>query len=158
MSFLSNKFGRGERPNNTPWNQDMNRMFDTFFSENWPMPKISEESAKLYEWSPRVDVSETDKEFKVRAELPGVKEKDVEVSIRDNTLYIKGEKNFERDEEKEDYHHIERSYGSFQRSIPFSTRIDEERVSAKFEDGVLKVKLKKSEEALKKSRRIDIKS
>jgi HSP20 family protein len=104
---------------------------------------------------PHMDVSETDKELKVCAELPGVSEKDVDVRLEDDVLVIRAEKKFERKDEKENFHFMERSYGTFQRSLrlPFSVNPDD--VKAGFENGVLTVTLPKSAQQAR-SRRIEV--
>ncbi|GAB6888452.1 Hsp20/alpha crystallin family protein [Desulfothermus okinawensis JCM 13304] len=96
---------------------------------------------------PAVNISENEKEVKVRAELPGLDPKDVELTIQNNTLILKGEKKLEEEEKKDNFHRIECSYGSFYRSIPLPTEIDESKVSAKFKNGVLEIRLPKKEEA-----------
>ena len=151
MSFLTTKkpkrIGRSDF-----FNDEMTRWFENFFEdERFPM-----RSNLAGSFTPSIDVSETDKAYKVKAELPGLEEDDVELVFQDNTLFLKGEKKLEKEEEKEDYHYKESSYGSFHRTIPFSTRIDEEKVSAQFKKGVLTITLEKSPEAVKKTRRISI--
>jgi HSP20 family protein len=108
--------------------------------------------------APRVDVSETDSALEVEVELPGVDEKDVDVTLSDNVLTIKGERKHEREEKKKDFHLIERSYGHFARSIPLPYEVDTDAVKAKFSKGVLKVTLPKPPAAQAKARRIEVKS
>ena len=93
--------------------------------------------------APRVDVSETDTELKIEAELPGIDEKDVEVVLSDGRLTIKGEKKQEKEEKKKDYHMVERSYGSFARSIVLPFEADPDKVKATFAKGVLTVTVPK---------------
>jgi len=93
---------------------------------------------------PAVNVSETDKEVLVDAELPGLDVKDVDVSLQGETLLIKGEKKFEEEEKKDNFHRIERSYGTFTRAVPLPCNVDAKGVSAKFEKGVLHVVLPKA--------------
>jgi HSP20 family protein len=112
-------------------------------------------------FTPRIDVTESDGELTVCAELPGVEEKDLEVTLNGNQLTIRGEKkreHEEKDEKRGVYHRVERSYGSFQRTMTLPYDVDPSRVSAEFKSGVLKVKLPKPEEAQKQSKRIDIKT
>ena len=138
--------------------KEMNRLFD-HFSENmfslspmrWNMPEIS----AAY---PKMDVSETDKEFKITAELPGIDEKDIDVSVSNDMLTIKGEKKAEKEEKKSNYYRMERSYGSFQRSIPLPTEVEKDQVQASFKKGVLSIMLPKSERAVKESKKVTIKS
>jgi Molecular chaperone (small heat shock protein) len=94
---------------------------------------------------PAVDVSEDEKEITVKAELPGLEAKDVELSLENNVLFIKGEKKFEGEEKKENYLRIERSYGSFVRSVPLPREVKSEKVKARFDKGVLTVSLPKAE-------------
>jgi len=107
--------------------------------------------------APSIDVSENDKGIEVTAELPGVDEKDVEVTLADNLLTIKGEKKSEREEKEEGSYVSERSYGSFQRSFSLPYEVDAGKVEAKFDKGVLKISLPKSPELKKKTKKIAIK-
>ncbi len=103
---------------------------------------------------PVVDVSENESEVMVKAELPGLEAKDVDISLENNQLILKGEKKFEEEEKKDNYHRIERSYGSFFRSVPMPVKVKAEGIKAKFDKGVLRVTLPKDEAA--KSRKIEI--
>jgi HSP20 family protein len=93
---------------------------------------------------PAVDVFEKEDKFVVKAELPGMKEEDIHVSVVGDTLSIKGEKKTETEVKEEDYYRSERSYGSFYRSIPLPSNVDADKIKASFEDGVLEVALPKS--------------
>jgi HSP20 family protein len=106
--------------------------------------------------APRVDVSETDTELKIEAELPGIDEKDVEVVLSDGRLTIKGEKKQEKEEKKKDYHLLERSYGSFARSIALPFEADPDQVKASFAKGVLTVTVPKPPEVKAKEKKIAI--
>ena len=92
-----------------------------------------------------MDISENEKEVKVSAELPGLGPDDIEVSITQGRLTIKGKKEFEDEERKEDYHRIERSYGSFQRTVYLPVNVDESKVEATFKDGILQLVIPKTE-------------
>ena len=105
---------------------------------------------------PSIDVRETDTDLVVEAELPGMDEKDVSVTLSNDVLTLKGEKKSEREEKKEDYHVMERSYGSFQRSFRLGDTIDPDKVTAAFDKGVLKVTLAKRPEAVKTEKPIPI--
>jgi HSP20 family protein len=121
---------------------EMNQLFDDFWGGSWLTPYGASER----EWSmfsPQVDVVETDTEVKVQAELPGLEEKDFEVSVSQDTLTIRGEKKQEQEEKGRNYYRAERSYGSFQRSIPLPRNVDADRVSAEFTKGVLTISLPK---------------
>jgi HSP20 family protein len=107
--------------------------------------------------APSMDVSESERELRITAELPGVAEGDVEVTLDDDVLTIRGEKKFERKEDKENYHFVERSYGTFQRSLRIPWAVNPDEVQASFHNGVLTVTLPKSQ-AEEKSRRIAVRS
>ena len=105
-------------------------------------------------WSPAMDVMESDEEIVLKAELPGIELKDVEVLIKDNILTLRGERKFEKEEKKENYHRIERSYGVFQRSFTLPATVEQEKVKARMKDGILEVRLPKTKE--EKSKKIEI--
>lgn len=109
--------------------------------------------------APKLDVSETKDAIEIAAELPGVDEKDVELTVADGVLTIRGEKKTERDETDKDknWHVVERSYGSFTRSIALPFDPDMDKVDAKFDSGVLRIRLPKPPEAAKKQQKIEIK-
>ena len=120
-----------------------------------PVRGLGEEAMTVSEWTPLVDITEDDKEYLIKAELPEVKKEDVKVTVENGTLTITGERKFEKEEKDKKYHRIERAYGSFMRSFPLPEGAAGEKVSADFKDGVLKVHLPKSAEAKPKS--IDVK-
>lgn len=131
--------------------REMERLFEDF-SRQWGWePAISGLAA-----APRVDVSETDTEFKVEAELPGVDEKDVEVTLSDNRLIIKGEKKQEKEEKKKDYHLVERSYGAFSRTVALPFDADPDQVKASYAKGVLTVTVPKPPEVKAREKKIQI--
>jgi HSP20 family protein len=137
--------------------KEMNRVFDDFSKsgfDHWPMSREMKFSRDL---TPKIDIVENGEAFKVTAELPGMEEKDIDVSFSNDMLVIKGEKKEEKDEKNEDYCLTERSYGSFQRAIPISAGVDRDKVDAKFKNGVLKITLPKTEEAQKENKKIDVK-
>jgi len=105
-------------------------------------------------WAPAVDIYETENELVLAAEVPGVEEKDVEISVEDNTLSIRGERKFQKETKEENYHRIERSYGSFYRSFTLPSYVDQERIHAEHESGVLKVHMPKKPEV--KPRKVKI--
>ena len=106
--------------------------------------------------APRIDVSETDSEIRIEAELPGVEEKDVEVVLSNGRLTIKGEKKQEKEEKKKDYHLVERSYGSFARSIGLPFEVDPGQIKASFAKGVLQITVPKPAEVKAKEKKIPI--
>lgn len=96
-------------------------------------------------WTPSMDISETDKEFLVTVELPGMKKDDINLSIDNNILTIEGERKSEKEEKGKTFHRIERSYGKFYRSVSLPKKVDEENVKATFKDGLLNITLPKVE-------------
>ncbi len=108
-------------------------------------------------FTPRVEVRETDKNILVSAEIPGMKENDINVTLRDNDLIIEGEKRNERKREDKGYYSSEFSYGSFYRSIPLQADVDADKVNATYKSGVLEVTLTKLEESKQTAKRIEIK-
>lgn len=131
--------------------REMNRYFNT-------MPFTfgnGEESLTTSEWLPAVDITEDDKEFVVKAELPEVKKEDVKVTLTDDVLCIRGERKAEKEEKNRKYHRIERSYGSFERSFSLPEAADASKISSEFKDGMLTVHLPKNPNA--KSKTIEVK-
>ncbi len=102
-------------------------------------------SANTTTWAPNVDIFETDTDLVLKAELPGVDPKNVDLSLEKNVLTLKGERAFENEDEKDNYHRIERSYGSFTRSFTLPAIIEEAKIRADYKDGVLTVSLPKKE-------------
>lgn len=136
--------------------KEMNQIFDNFSKSFFDFSPMSREMGLTKPITPKIDMVETEKEAKVTAELPGMEEKDIEVSFSRDTLVIKGEKKSEREEREKDYYLKERSYGSFQRAIPVSAGVDRDKVQAKFKNGVLTVILPKTKEAQKETKKIKI--
>ena len=97
-------------------------------------------------WNPSVDIFENDNEVVMKAELPGMNAKDIEVRLENNVLVLKGERHFEKEAKEENYHRVEREYGAFSRSFSLPTAVDAEKVNAEYKDGVLKITLPKKEE------------
>lgn len=119
-------------------------------------PRTSgKETMIVADWTPSVDISETEGEYQIKAEIPDVKKEDVKVTLEDGVLTIQGERKHEKEEKAKKYHRIERSYGSFVRTFSLPDVIDEEKVKAEFKDGVLNLYLPKSEKA--KPKAIDVK-
>lgn len=118
--------------------QEMERLFDRFFEPRW------DEFVAVGEWAPKLDFSETKDAYLVKLEVPGVEQKDLNVTIQDQMLTIKGEKHKEKEEKEERYHRVERSWGAFARTLALPTGVDTEKVAASFKDGVLTVKLPKA--------------
>jgi HSP20 family protein len=133
------------------------REFDRLFREAFsPLFGHREGELSTRAWAPAVDIFETENSIVLKAELPGVDPKDVEVRVEDNTLYLKGERKFEKETKEENYHRIERSYGSFARSFALPNSMDAEKVAAEYQDGLLTLTLPKREEAKPKTIKINI--
>ncbi len=122
---------------------EMDDMFQRFFGA----PVEAQKESQVTTWAPRVDVSETDKALIVKADLPGVDPKDVELLVRDGFLTIRGEKKEEREENQKNFHRVERFFGEFYRSIPLPVGADEANVLASSKKGVLTVTIPKKPEA-----------
>lgn len=129
--------------------RQVDRVFDDMFSG---VPDIASAAAL------RLDVKEDEKAFHVTADLPGMSEKDVDVTFQDGVLTIRGEKKVERDEKKDTWHIIERSSGSFSRQLSLPAKIEADKIDAKFEKGVLSVTLPKLAEEKAKTKKIEVKS
>ncbi|MGB7590952.1 MAG: Hsp20/alpha crystallin family protein [Terriglobia bacterium] len=119
-------------------------------------PMSGETEVSTRSWAPPVDIYETEDAIVLKAELPGIDPKDVEVRVEDNTLYLKGERNYEKDVNEQNYHRIERSYGSFARSFSLPNSISAEKVKAEYKDGLLTLTMPKREEAKPKTIKIDV--
>lgn len=135
--------------------RDVNRAFEDMFKGFGGAPSVWDGNGAAL---PKIDMKETEKGVEVSAELPGVEEKDIELELDDDVLTIKGEKRLEKEEkdEKTGYHLMERSYGSFARSIRLPYAVKADAVTAEFDKGVLKVACPKPEEALATTKKIQI--
>jgi HSP20 family protein len=130
--------------------RQMDRLWDSFLEGG--LGRRSEEA----EWLPSLDVAETKNELVVKAEVPGMDPKDIDISLSDGRLTIKGEKRQEKEEKEADYHLVERSYGSFIRSVQLPREVQGDKISASYKNGILKITLPKSEEAKKKEIKIKV--
>jgi HSP20 family protein len=130
---------------------DMDRLWDSFFEGG-----LRKRGGEGGEWLPSLDVSETKNDLVVKAEVPGMDAKDIDISLSDGVLTIKGEKKQEKEEKEDDYHLVERSYGAFVRSVRLPREVLDDKVNASYKDGVLKITLPKSEEAKKKEIKIKV--
>ena len=110
-----------------------------------------QEDITVAEWAPLVDITEDDKEYIIKAELPEVKKGDVKVRVEDGVLYLSGERRFEKEEKGKRYHRVERAYGSFTRSFALPDEADPQKVQAEFKDGVLHVRVAKNPNARPKT-------
>src|SRR6266496_2067074 len=145
----------------TRWNpfkelEEMENRLSTVFGRA-PVKRNGEgkEAMTVAEWAPLVDITEDDKEYLIKAELPEVKKEDVKVAVENGVLTISGERKSEKEEKNKKYHRIERAYGSFERSFIVPDDADADKVIAEFKDGVLRVHLPKSEKA--KPKQIEVK-
>jgi HSP20 family protein len=120
----------------------MSRLFDSFF-DGFDVGPFAKSGVAETGVIPKIDVSETSDTVHVTAELPGLKEDDVEVTLSGGNLVIQGEKRAEKEEKDKNYYRVERSYGSFHRSIPLPTEVDDKKVDASFHSGVLNIVLPK---------------
>jgi HSP20 family protein len=130
--------------------REVGRLFDGLFSD------LDGDGNSVVSWSPRADVIENGESYVIKAELPGVSKNDVKITLRENVLTIKGEKKQEKEEKDHNYHRIERSYGSFERSFSLPSNVKHDKIDAAFKDGVLIVTLPKAEEA--KPKEIEVKA
>ncbi|HEY5999225.1 MAG TPA: Hsp20/alpha crystallin family protein [bacterium] len=130
----------------------MNRLFDDVVKA----PYRADEGLSSAAWAPAVDIYETDKEIVLKAELPEMQEKDIDIKVEDNLLSIAGERRMEKEVKEENYHRIERAYGAFNRAFTLPRTVDREGIKAAYKDGVLKVTLPKKEEVTPKQIKIDV--
>ena len=137
--------------------REIDRVFDEF-TRAVPWGEEASNGDGLQRFAPRIDMRETEGALEITAELPGVDEKDIEVTVTNDIMTIKGEKKSESEKEDKGYHMVERSYGMFQRSIALPYEVDADNVEARFEKGVLKVSMPKPPEIEAKTRKIAVKS
>ena len=135
--------------------EDVSSYWNNFFGENM-FPSTWSRLPSVREWLPAMDVYERDGKLIVKAELPGMHEDDINVSVEGNSLVIKGNKKFEKEVKEEDYYHCERSYGSFYRAVPLPAEVDKDKIDADYDDGVLEVTLSKLPE--KKTKKVKVTS
>jgi HSP20 family protein len=129
----------------------MNRLFNTFFDT----PAGPGNGGSIRRWTPAMDLAETDTDFVLRADLPGLTEEDVSIELEDSVLTIAGERKAEHEEKKEGYYRVERSFGQFRRSLMLPEGVDADSIAATFDKGVLEVRIPKPEE--RKPHRVAIK-
>lgn len=154
-------------PSGTPdvwrsFRSEMDRLFDRFDRFGFPsfasLPSLFERPASFSFNLPAVDVTEDDKAYRIEAELPGLDEKDIEVSLNGDLLVLKGEKRQEKEEKDKNTYVSERSYGSFQRAFSLPDGVDRNKIAADFSRGVLTVTLPKSAETQKQQKKVEIKA
>jgi HSP20 family protein len=134
----------------------MNRLFDEAFRGNPPRAAGEDDWALGGSWAPAVDIYEQEGNIVLKAELPGVDAKDVDIHVENNVLTLRGERRFDSEVKRDNYHRVERAYGSFARSFTLPNVVDTERIKAEYKDGVLRVTLPKKEEAKPKQISISV--
>lgn len=135
--------------------REMDRMFDELWNGRWPAGLV--ESGSRAEIMPQLDLTEDDQAFHINVELPGMDEKDVDLTLSDRTLTIKGEKKEEKEAQEKDIHRRERTYGYFRRSLELPAEVDADKIAASFRKGVLTIDLPKSQQAQEQTKRIEVK-
>ncbi len=131
--------------------RDFSRLFQETFGNFF-----SEDALSTRTWAPAVDIYETENNLVLKADLPGVDPKDVEIKVEDGMLYLKGERKFEQEVKEENYHRVERAYGSFARSFSLPNSIDSDKVTAEYKDGQLLLTMPKREEAKPKTIKVSV--
>lgn len=131
---------------------EIHNRLSSFFGSNAPARRANgREDITVAEWAPLVDITEDDKEYVIKAELPEVKKNDVKVRVEDGVLYLSGDRHFEKEEKGKRYHRIERAYGTFTRSFSLPDDADPQQIHAEFKDGVLNVRVAKDPNSRPKS-------
>ena len=143
-------------PTMTRWNpfkdlEEMEQRLSTYLGRPPARGEAGKEAMTVAEWSPLVDITEDEKEYLIKADLPEVKKEDVKLTVQNDVMTISGERKYEKEEKGKKYHRVERAYGSFMRSFTLPEDADGSKVSAEYKEGVLKIHLPKSEKAKPKS-------
>jgi HSP20 family protein len=136
--------------------REIENLLDRYNRPSQWLPQRGQELLSTGEWCPSVDISETEQEFLIKAELPGLQKEDVKVNMKDNVLTLQGSRKQESETKGHHYHRIERSYGNFLRSFTLPENIDTNKLKANFNNGILEIKIPKSETAINKSIEIAI--
>ncbi|MEL6934663.1 MAG: Hsp20/alpha crystallin family protein [Pseudomonadota bacterium] len=156
-SLLPSVFGSrsGTTPAFQSLHKEIERVFDDFRSvfPGFDDADALDDKGKIM---PKLDICETDEAVEITAELPGVDEKDLDISVAGNVLTLSGTKSSKREEEEKNYKLVERSSGSFYRALPFAFDIDADTVSARFKDGVLEITMSKPAELAEKTKKIKV--
>ena len=142
------------RVSNRPWRSPFDNLFDAFFGEDSRLPVLPGNAA----FTPRIDVKEDDVSYEISAELPGLEEKDIEISVADGSLVLRGEKSSDSEEKEGKYFRQERIYGRFERAFHLPDGVEAEKIEAKFKNGILAITLPKKEEAKKVVRQVEVKT
>jgi HSP20 family protein len=133
---------------------DLDRMFSNLFHNAFNNLETS--SGNVTDLSVRMNVSETDKAYLISAELPGLEEKDIDLTVYDGLLTLQGQKSSEKEEDGKTWHRVERSYGQFKRVLQLPSDSDENKVTAKMRNGVLEIEIEKLKETMGSTRKIEI--
>ena len=128
-------------------NRDFSNEIDRFFGDFWQSDFPAFFSNREMTWTPRMDVKESEDAYILHADLPGLKQNDVKITLNDHVLTISGERKHEEEKKNEKYHYVERAYGSFQRSFTLPSSINGDKIKAEYKDGVLNITLPKTEES-----------
>lgn len=136
--------------------EDVTNRLNRIFGQSLARSESGQNMLAVADWAPSVDISETDSEYLIKGEIPGVKKEDVKVTIQDGMLTIQGERKQEKEEKGKKFHRVERSYGSFMRSFRVPDDADENSVKAEFKDGMLNVTLAKSVKAKPKAIEVSV--
>lgn len=132
----------------------MNRFFD----QSLPKAKYEDEGLFAGAWAPAVDIYETDQAIVLKADLPDMNPNEVDIRVEDNTLFLKGERKMEKETKEENYHRVERAYGSFSRSFILPRTVSAEKITADYKNGVLNITMPKREESKPKQIRVNVNS
>ena len=130
--------------------------FNHVFNDTFARVFGDQQEPTQHAWVPPVDIYETGDSLVLKAELPGINPDDVEICVEDNTLYLKGERKFEKEVKEENLHRVERSYGTFTRSFALPSTIDSDKVKAEYENGILTLTMPKREEAKPRTIKINV--
>ena len=130
---------------------EMDDMISSVFKNDWNFPVRGNRN-----WSPAVDVKESDASFTLTADIPGLTKKDIKINVANGRLSISGERTYETDQENDNYHYRERRFGTFDRSFKLPDTVDEEKISASFKNGILNISLPKHANILPKEREIKV--
>jgi len=138
---------------------DMDTMFNRMLSGHfarWPRLALGADENRKLEWSPSTDISETDKDYVIRAELPAVKKEDVHVTFEDGMITIKGERKQQKEEKNEKYHRVESFYGAFERTFSLPENVNSDAIRCESKDGILTVHIPKTENLKQKAKQISV--
>jgi len=138
---------------------DMDSMFNRLLSGHLarsPRLALGSENGRKVEWSPSADISETDREYVIRAELPAVKKEDVQVTFEDGLISIKGERKQQKEDKNEKYHRVESFYGTFERTFSLPDNVDSDAIRCESKDGILTVHIPKTESVKQKVKQISV--